>query len=132
MDIVYDQHVKLQDLKDTIVERQMKAMRQLLKAWPPAQLGELKSAWRISWKRLATAAYPWMVVAGPMAALQAYLMDMGWEAVDMDDWIRAPTGLMPPHQLNLEHPWPHLQRQLHLSRSISVHGGSKNLSTAFR
>ena len=132
VDIVYDQHVKLQDLKDTIVERQMKAMRQLLKAWPPAQLGELKSAWRISWKRLATAAYPWMVVAGPMAALQAYLMDMGWEAVDMDDWIRAPTGLMPPHQLNLEHPWPHLQRQLHLSRSISVHGGSKNLSTAFR
>ena len=118
VDIVFDQHVKLQDPKDTIVERQMKAMHQLLKAWPPAQLGELKSAWRISCKRLATAtaAYPWMVVAGPMAALQAYLMDMGWEAVDMDDWIRAPTGLMPQRQLNLEHPWPHLQRHLHLEQ----------------
>ena len=104
VDIVFDQHAKLQDPKDTIVERQLKAMHQLVKAWPPAQLGDLKTAWRVSWK--ATAAYPWMVVAGPMAALQAYLMDMGLEAADMDDdWIRAPTGLMPTHQLNLDHPW---------------------------
>ena len=26
--------------------------------------------------------------------------------------MRAPTGIMPSHQLNLEHPWPHLHRQL--------------------
>ena len=52
-------------------------------------------------------------VAGPMAALQAYLMDMGWEALDLDDWVRAPSG-----QLNLEHPWPHLQRQLKLEQQL--------------
>lgn len=32
----------------------------------------------------------------------------------MDDWIRAPLGNWPTYQLNLEFPWPYLQRQLHL------------------
>ena len=118
VDIVFDQYEKLQDPKDTIVERQLKAMHQLVKAWPVAQFGDLKTAWRISWKRLATAAYPWMVVAGPMAASQAYLMDMGWEALDLDDWVRAPTGIWPVHQLQLERPWPHLQRQLRLEQRL--------------
>ena len=117
VDIVYDQHVKLQDPKDTIVERQMKAMHRLIQVWPPSQQGELRAAWRISWRRLRAAAYPWMVVAGPMAALQAYLIDMCWDAEDLDDWIRAPTGLMPPQQLNIGHPWPHLQRQLQAEQS---------------
>ena len=118
VDIVFDQHGKLQDPKDTIVERQLRAMHQLVRAWPASHLGDLRTAWRISWKRLTAAAYPWMVVAGPMAALQAYLIDMGWEAADMDDWIRAPMGNWPTHQLNLAFPWPHLQRQLHLEQQV--------------
>ena len=44
MDIVFDQHGKLQDPRDTAIERQLKAMHQLLQAWPPAQRGELVSA----------------------------------------------------------------------------------------
>ena len=59
-----------------------------------------------------------MVVAGPMAALQAYLMDMGWDAEDLEDCLRAPTGIMPPHQLNIERPWPHLQRQLQAEQRL--------------
>ena len=47
-----------------------------------------------------------------MAALQVYLMDMGWDASSLNDWIRAQTGIMPPAPLNLEYPWPYLQRQL--------------------
>ena len=87
-------HQKLQDPKDTVVEHQMKAMHQLV-AWPPAQRGELMSAWRISWKRLRAAAYLWMVVAGPMAALQVYLMEMGWEAEDMDAGIVGIENIRP-------------------------------------
>ena len=37
---------------------------------------QLMSAWRVSWRRLQAAAHPWIVVAGPMAALQTYLMEM--------------------------------------------------------
>ena len=53
MDLVFYQQGKLQDPKDTAIERQLKAMRQLLKAWPAAQRGELVSAWRLTWRRLS-------------------------------------------------------------------------------
>lgn len=43
VDIVFDQRAKLQDPKDTIVERQLKAMHQLVQAWPQAQRGDLKT-----------------------------------------------------------------------------------------
>ena len=118
MDIVFDQHGKLQDPRDTAIERQLKAMHQLLQAWPLAQRGELVSAWRLTWRRLQAAAHPWMVVAGPMAALQAYLMEMGWDAGALDDWVRAPTGIMPAVQLNIEFPWPYLQKQLHAELAL--------------
>ena len=36
------------------------------------------------------------------------------DAAALDDWVREPTGLLPPNQLNLEFPWPYLQRQLQL------------------
>ena len=116
VDIVFDQHGHLQDPQDTAVERQLKAMHQLVRAWPPHQRGELMSAWRVSWRRLQAVAHPWIVVAGPMAALQVYLKDMGWDASVMDDWIRPPTGLMPANQLSLDFPWPYLQRQLHIEQ----------------
>ena len=112
-DIVFDQQIKLQDPRDTAIERQLKAMHQLVQAWPTSQRGELEAAWRVSWKRLQAAAYPWMVVVGPMAALQPYLMEMKWDASLLHDWVRQPRGLRPVAQLNLEYPWPYLPKQLH-------------------
>ena len=41
VDIVFDQHSHLQDPLDTAIERQLKAMHQLVRAWPTAQEGEL-------------------------------------------------------------------------------------------
>ena len=117
VDIVFDQSPSLQDPRDTAVERQTKAMHQLVRAWPESQKGELMSAWRVSWRRLQTAAYPWIVVAGPMAALQAYLMEMGWDAAVLDDWVRQATGLLPANQLSLDFPWPHLLRQLRIEQT---------------
>ena len=112
VDIVFDQHVHLQDPQDVAVERQLKAMHQLVRAWPEKQRGELMSAWRVSWRRLQAAAHPWMVVAGPMAALQVYFLQMGWDASVLDDWIRPAKGLRPPNQMSLDAPWPYLQRLL--------------------
>ena len=117
VDIVFDQHCQLQDPQDTAVERQLRAMHQLIRAWPASQRGELMSAWRVSWRRLQAAAHPWMVVAGPMAALQVYLMQMAWDASVLGDWIRPPQGLLP---------------NCTLSKSISEPAGYKSLSTVFR
>lgn len=58
VDIVFDQRPTLQDPKDTAVERQLKGMHQLVRAWPESQRGELMSAWRVSWRRLQAAAQP--------------------------------------------------------------------------
>ena len=93
--------------QETAIERQMRAMHQ-----PAAQHGELATAWRVSWRRLQAAAHPWMVVAGPMAALQACLMEMKWGAAMLDDWVREPQGLRQVAQLSIEFPWPFLQKQL--------------------
>ena len=112
IDIVFDQHSQLQDPQDTAVQQQLKAMHQLVRAWPAGQKGELMSVWRISWRRLQTAAHPWMIVAGPMAALQVYLMKMGWDASIINDWIRPANGMLPANQLSLDFPWLYLQRKL--------------------
>lgn len=29
-----------------------------------------------------------------MAALQVYFMEMGWDAAALDEWVRAPVGIM--------------------------------------
>ena len=43
-DIVFDQQSKLQDPRDAAIERQMRAMHQLVQAWPVAERGELEAA----------------------------------------------------------------------------------------
>lgn len=47
-----------------------------------------------------------------MAALQVYLMQMGWDASVLDDWIRPAKGLLPGNQMSLDFPWMYLQRKL--------------------
>ena len=51
-----------------------------------------------------------------MAALQTYLMEMGWDASVLDDWVRQATGLLPANQLSLDFPWPYLLRQLRMEQ----------------
>lgn len=49
-----------------------------------------------------------MVIAGPMAALQAYLMELKWDASELNDWVREPMDLLPSLNLNVDFPWPYL------------------------
>lgn len=51
-DIVFDQQKKLQDPRDTAIERQMKAM-------PAAQKSELASAWRVDYRQLRIHGWWW-------------------------------------------------------------------------
>ena len=46
----------------------------------------LARAWRQSWQELVYARYRWMIVKGPLAATQAVLMDVGWNACEFDVW----------------------------------------------
>ena len=48
----------------------------------------IQQAWGVTWKRLARAAHPWRLAAGPIAAMVCYLRDMGFEAPAMEVWSR--------------------------------------------
>ena len=83
VDIVFDNMGACRTLKTLLWSASSKPCT-MVRAWPEKQKGELMPAWRVSWRRLQAAAHPWMVVAGPMAALQVYLVQMGWDASVLD------------------------------------------------
>lgn len=83
-----------------------------MKAMNLLQKRELHSAWRLTWQKLKRTAYPWMVVAGPTAALQTYLHKKQWDAAELTDWLRDPSARLPGLNLNIEFPWPYLKRQV--------------------
>lgn len=41
----------------------------------------------MSWRLLAASKYPWMIAKGPLAATQAVLMDLGWNAEQFNVWV---------------------------------------------
>ena len=43
-------------------------------------------SWEISWQRLHPSPHPWKAASGPMAALQCYLMDLGFDAKNFPHW----------------------------------------------
>ena len=49
---------------------------------PAANL--VKRAWAVSWDKLARGKQRWSLAAGPIAAMQCYLMDLGFDASTMD------------------------------------------------
>ena len=67
----------------------------------------------------------WQVVAGPMAALQAYFRDLGWDCQDMYEWTRPSNQVLPSAVLYLKHAWPvlsrALKREMRLQRVNKIH-----------
>ena len=54
---------------------------------PSADL--IRRTWAASWARLSTGKRRWGLAAGPIAAMQCYLMDLGFQAPDMSVWRRG-------------------------------------------
>ena len=46
----------------------------------------IRRTWSVSWQKLARSPHRWKLAAGPIAAMQCYLMDMGLDAPTMDEW----------------------------------------------
>ena len=54
---------------------------------PSAEL--VRRTWAVSWARLSNSKRRWGLAAGPIAAMQCYLMDLGFQAPDMSVWRRG-------------------------------------------
>jgi len=48
----------------------------------------VKRTWAVSWNKLVRSKQRWCVAAGPIASMQCYLLDMGFDASSMDVWER--------------------------------------------
>ena len=49
----------------------------------------IRRTWAASWARLSNGKRRWGLAAGPIAAMQCYLMDLGFQAPDMTVWRRG-------------------------------------------
>ena len=53
----------------------------------------IRRTWTVSWQKLARSPQRWKLAAGPIAAMQCYLMDMGLDAPTMDEWKKEGTTI---------------------------------------
>ena len=58
-------------------------------------------AWEVSWSRLHASPHPWKAAAGPMAALQCYLMDLAYDAKSFLIWKYVGHGPAPHCELDV-------------------------------
>ena len=50
--------------------------------------GLIRRTWEVTWNKLTRSKQRWSVAAGPIAAMQSYLADMGFDAHSMSEWTR--------------------------------------------
>ena len=84
LDITYDIHSKRYiDPGDQIIIHRIKAIHQLVQAWPTEQLPSLEQAWTATFQQLQTKQHPWYTVRGPIAATIVYLQEWGRQASEL-------------------------------------------------
>ena len=111
LDSTYDLHSKRYiDPGDQIIIHHIRAIHQLLQAWPTEQLPAREQAWTTTYQQLQNKQHPWYAVRGPMAAAITYLQEWGWQASTLWRWSRPETPLLLANELSLQQPWWKLER----------------------
>ena len=85
-DVVYDFHPNFVDPLLTIIQQHFTTIARCLRRWPQDLWERLSEAWVESWVLLSGVEYPWKRVAGPLAAAQAYLLQLGFQAPNLSEW----------------------------------------------
>ena len=113
LDVTYDIHKnKYVDPADQIIIHHIRAMHQLIQAWPEEQLPQLQQAWTATFESLQAKQRPWYTVKGPMAATIAYLLEWGWNVHDLLHWTRPATDLMLAAEVHITDQWWQIEHRL--------------------
>ena len=56
--------------------------------------------------------HPWQVVKGPVAALQCYLNDRGWDTTHYDRWTKQGANGEEDFELNMHASWLYIKEEL--------------------
>ena len=87
VDAVMEMHAgKVRDPYERVVTEHMATVLPLLQAAEASDASYISRAWAITKARLDSTPHRWKVVSGPVAALQAYMADLGVDAPDLSDW----------------------------------------------
>ena len=113
LDVTYDIHkTRYMDPADQIIIHHIRAMHQLIQAWPADQLTQLQQAWTTTLDNLQAKQHPWYTVKGPMAATIAYLLEWGWNVQDLFHWSRPANDLMLAAEVNITDQWWQIEHRL--------------------
>lgn len=105
LDLVYDMQPMHQDPDCGAFIDQKKIYRQFVGQWPEALA-------RGHVERLANAKHRWQVAKGPVAAMQCYLRDKGWNADSHMEWSKPGVNGDPDFKLNMQQSWYAIKSEL--------------------
>ena len=112
VDIVFDMNKKHPDPGDVIILQHVHTIWKLYHSFDDSKKHLFNSSWNLALAPLIKAKYPWQVVTGPLQALQAYSLDLGFDLQDGHQWHRVGYGAIPDCTLSIELLWPELAMRL--------------------
>ena len=112
LDILFDMHPKHQDPDYGAFMDQIKAFHRFFGGWPEHLAKDLERAWHVQKDKLQQAKYPWQVAKGPVAALQCYLMERGWQTEQHHVWTKPGYNGQDDFKLDMHSRWPALKQEL--------------------
>ena len=104
-----------QDPLNFVTKQQVELWFRLCCSYLSDARGLLSMAWTQTVERLNVAKSRWQVVKGPLAAMVAILLDLGWTPLKVDLWVK-PTGeqyaVDYANALAVAQAWDHLSKSL--------------------
>ena len=113
VDILFDMMPQHRDPDYGAFEDQVRLYRRFYGNWPE----HLGRAWQVHRReRLQQVKYPWQHAKGPVAALQCYLHEHGWNYESHTEWTKPGHNGQPEFRLNMHADWFFLKQELARAR----------------
>ena len=84
---------RCEDPNLTLLKQHVRATARVFRRWQSSEPGKFKSTWADIWAWLTASLHPWKKVNGPMAALMAYLHELGVQAPQAHRWHKDDNSL---------------------------------------
>ena len=84
---------RCEDPNLTLLKQRVRATARVFRRWHSSEPGKFRSTWADIWTWLTASQHPWKKVNGPLAALMAYLHELGVQAPQAHRWTRDGNSL---------------------------------------
>ena len=84
---------RCEDPNLTLLKQHVRATARVFRRWQSSEPGKFKATWADIWAWLTASQHPWKKVNGPMAALMAYVHELGVQAPQAHRWHKGDNSL---------------------------------------